>query len=325
MSVTLVEAVTLALARAMEDDDRVILLGQDIGLNGGVFRATDGLYQRFGEERVLDTPISESVIVGSSIGMAAQGLRPVAEIQFMGFLFAGLDQLMSHAGRLRNRTRGRLSCPMVVRTPFGGGIHAPEHHSDSLEAILAHGPGLRVVIPSSPARAYGLLLAAIQDPDPVIFMEPIRLYRAAKEPVEDDGVAMPLDKCFVLREGSDITLVTWGACVVEVSQVAETLQEEGVSSELIDVASISRLDMETILQSVERTGRCVIVHEAAQTGGFGAEIAARLADEGLLSLQAPVKRVAGFDTAYPFSQLENRYLPSPERILSACRDVLEFE
>ncbi len=322
---SLVEAVTLALARAMQEDDRVVLLGQDIGLNGGVFRATDGLFGRFGDRRVLDAPISESAIIGSSIGMAAQGLRPVPEIQFMGFLYAGLDQLLGHAGRLRNRSRGRLTCPMVVRTPFGGGIRAPEHHADSLEATLAHGPGIRVVIPSSPSRAYGLLLSAIRDPDPVVFMEPIRLYRASKEPVIDDGAGLPLDQCFVLREGSDITLVTWGSCVLEVSEVADLLDEEGVSAEIIDVASISCLDMETILRSVERTGRCVIVHEAALTCGFGAEIAARLADEGLLSLQAPVKRVCGFDTAYPLYQLENLYIPTTTRILSACHAVLDFE
>lgn len=325
MSINLVEAVRIALARAMKDDDRVVLLGQDVGLNGGVFRATQGLYQRFGKERVFDTPISESVIIGSSIGMAAQGLSPVAEIQFMGFLYAGLDQLLSHAGRLRSRTRGRLSCPMVVRTPFGGGIRAPEHHSESLEAILAHSPGLRVVIPSSPSRAYGLLLAAIQNPDPVIFMEPIRLYRSIKEPVEDNGVPMSLDKCFVLREGTDITLVTWGASVIEVLKAVEVLEEEGISVEVIDVASIACLDMETILESINKTGRCVIVHEAAQTCGFGAEIAARLADEGLLSLQAPIKRVTGFDTAFPFCRLEKFYMPSVDRVLSACRVVLEYE
>ncbi len=325
MLVTLVQAVTMALARAMEQDDRVLLLGQDIGVNGGVFRATDGLFKKFGDRRVLDTPISESAIIGSSIGMAAQGLRPVAEIQFMGFLYAGLDQLLSHAGRLRSRTRGRLSCPMVIRTPFGGGIRAPEHHADSLESILAHSPGIRVVIPSSPSRAYGLLLSAIQDPDPVVFMEPIRLYRGSKEPVNDDGGGLPLDTCFVLREGRDVTLVTWGSCVVEVSEAADQLEEEGISAEIIDVASISRLDMDTIFGSVERTGRCVIVHEAALIAGFGAEIAARLADEGLLSLRAPVKRVGGFDTAYPLYRLENYYLPTTHRILEACRAVLDFE
>ncbi len=325
MELTLVEAVNVALARAMQDDERVVLLGQDIGLNGGVFRATDGLFQRFGDCRVLDAPISESAIIGSSIGMAAQGLRPVAEIQFMGFLYAGLDQLLSHAGRLRNRSRGRLTCPMVVRTPFGGGIRAPEHHADSLEAVLAHGPGVRVVVPSSPARAYGLMLSAIDDPDPVVFMEPIRLYRASKESVTDDGVRLPLDTCFVMRPGTDITLVTWGSSVIEVMHVADSLAAEGVSAEVIDVSSISFVDMETILGSVERTGRCVIVHEAARTSGFGAEIAACLADEGLLSLQAPVKRVCGFDTAYPLYQLESLYIPTVDRILDACRTVIEFE
>ena len=285
---TMVQALNLALARAMTEDERVLVLGEDVGVNGGVFRVTEGLHERFGPNRVLDTPLAETVIVGASIGVAVQGFLPVAEIQFMGFIYSALDQLLSHASRLRWRTRGRLTCPLVLRAPFGGGIRALEHHSESTEALFTHIPGLRVVIPSSPARAYGLLLAAIRDPDPVLFLEPKRLYRMVKEEVSDDGTAAPLDTCFLLREGTDVTLVTWGAMLVETMAAAEALSAEGVTADVIDVGTLSPLDMGTILRSVEKTGRCVIVHEAALTGGYGGEIAARLAERGLLSLQAPV-------------------------------------
>jgi pyruvate dehydrogenase E1 component beta subunit len=256
--------------------------------------------------------------------MAAMGLRPVAEIQFSGFIYPALDQIVSHAARLRNRTRGRLTCPMVLRAPCGGGIHAPEHHSESNEAMFAHMPGLRVVIPSSPQRAYGLLLAAIRDPDPVIFLEPARIYRATKQEVADDGVALPLDTAFVLREGRDITLITWGGLVKETLAAAETLSQEAVSAEVIDVATLKPLDEGTILASIEKTGRCVIVHEAPLTGGFGGEIAARIAQSGLLSLQAPIERVAGYDTVMPLPRLEHHYLPDEARILAAARRVLAF-
>ncbi len=319
---TLVEAVNLALARALADDPNVVVLGEDVGVNGGVFRATVGLQERFGE-RVMDTPLAENLIAGVAVGMAAEGLRPVAEIQFSGFIYPAIDQLVSHASRLRNRTRGRLSCPLVLRAPCGGGIHAPEHHSESNEAMLAHIPGLRVVIPSSPARAYGLLLAAIRDPDPVVFLEPSRIYRAFREDVADSGEALPLDVCFVLREGTDLTLVSWGASVVDCLTVADTLAESGVSAEVIDVATLRELDADTLLDSVARTGRCVIVHEAPLRGGFGAEIAALLAGPGLMSLLAPVERVAGYDTVMPLARLEHDYLPGPERILAAARRVLE--
>ena len=285
---TLVEAVNLALARAMEEDPDVVVLGEDVGINGGVFRATVGLQQRFGSERVIDTPLSELLISGLCVGMAAQGLKPVGEIQFMGFLYPCIDQLVNHASRLRNRTQGRLSCPMVLRTPHGGGIRAPEHHSESTEAMLAHIPGLRVVIPSSPERAYGLLLAAIRDPDPVVFLEPTRLYRAAKVEVEDSGEALPLDVAFVLREGQDVTLISWGAMVKETLAAAEELAADGIDAEVIDLATLKPYDEETVLASVTKTGRCVIVHEAARTGGFGAEIAAFIAERGLTSLLAPV-------------------------------------
>jgi len=322
--ITRVEAVNLALAHELDRDERVVVLGEDVGVNGGVFRATDGLRARFGAARVLDTPLAETLIAGMAVGMAAEGLRPVAEIQFMGFMLSTVDQMLNHASRLRNRTRGRLSCPMVLRAPYGGGIRAPEHHSESTEAIFAQMPGLRVVVPSSPARAYGLLLAAIRDPDPVVFLEPKRIYRLAREPVEDDGEALPLDTCFVLRNGSDVTLVGWGAVITELMEAAGRLEDEGIEAEVIDVATLKPLDMETLLESVGRTGRCVIVHEAPRSGGLGAEIAAGLAEEGLTSLLAPVCRVTGYDTVMPLYRLEAHYLPTVDRILAAVRRTLEY-
>lgn len=322
---TLVEAVRTALARAMAEDPSVLLLGEDVGRDGGVFRASEGLFERFGPERVFDTPLSESMFVGLAVGLAAQGFRPVVEFQFMGFIYPAIDQLVNHAGRLRNRTRGRLSCPIVVRAPFGAGIRAPEHHSESTEAMFAHIPGIRVVIPSSPARAYGLLLAAIRDPDPVVFLEPKRIYRAFREEVADDGRDLPLDRCFVVREGRDVTIVTWGACIVEVTEAAERLeQEDGISAEVIDVATLRPFDADTVLASVERTGRCVVVHEAVRTGGFGAEVAACIAERGLFSLVAPVKRVTAPDVVVPLPRLERHYLPTTGRILRAVREVARY-
>jgi pyruvate dehydrogenase E1 component beta subunit len=321
--ITLVEAVNLALARAMSEDKDVLLLGEDIGVNGGVFRATNGLQARFGRERVIDTPLAEGGIAGVAVGMAAMGLKPVAEIQFSGFIYPAIDQIINHASRMRNRTRGRLTCPMVLRSPCGAGIHAPEHHSESPEAMFAHMPGLRVVAPSSPARAYGLLLASVRDPDPVIFLEPTRLYRLFRQEVEDDGVELPLDACFILREGADATVVTWGAMVPETLAAAEKLEEEGVMIEVIDVATLKPLDVETILRSVEKTGRCVIVHEAPRTAGFGAEIAAEIAERALYSLLAPIKRVTGYDVIVPLAKLEKQYIPSVDRIVDGVRQVME--
>ena len=322
---TLVEAVRTALARAMEEDDTVLVLGEDVGTDGGVFRATEGLLARFGPERVIDTPLSEALFGGLAVGLGAQGFRPVVEFQFLGFLYPGLDQLVNHASRLRNRTRGRLSCPMVIRSVWGGGIAAPEHHSEATEALLAHIPGLRVVLPSSPARAYGLLLAAIADPDPVVFLEPARRYRSLREEVVDDGQTLPLDRCALLRRGADITLVSWGATIGEVLEAADVLAaEDGVRPEVIDVCTLKPLDAHTIVSSVARTGRCVVVHEAARSGGIGAEIAALLADEGLTDLLGPVVRVTGYDTVVPLSRLEAAYLPDVERIVTAARRVLEF-
>jgi 2-oxoisovalerate dehydrogenase E1 component beta subunit len=299
------------------------VLGEDVGVNGGVFRATAGLQQRFGADRVMDTPLAESMIAGMSIGMAAQGMRPVCEIQFMGFIYPTVDMMINHAGRLRNRTRGRMHVPMVLRAPFGGGIHAPEHHSESTEAIFAHMPGIRVVIPSSPRRAYGLLLAAIRNPDPVIFLEPKRIYRLQKQEVEDNGEALPLDTCYILREGEDVTLVTWGAMTFETLKAAEELDKEGISAEVIDLATISPLDMDTILESVEKTGRLVIVHEAARTCGVGAEIAAGVAEKGIWDLKAPIIRVTGYDTVMPLFKLEYEYLPSVARIIDGVKKTFE--
>ncbi len=322
--ITLAEAVTQALAYEMTADPNVVLLGEDIGKNGGVFRTTVGLFEKFGPERVVDTPLAESMIAGVAIGMATQGLRPVAEFQFMGFIYPAFDQIICHAARMRNRTRGRLSCPLVFRAPFGGGIHAPEHHSESTEALFAHIPGIRVVIPSSPARAYGLLLAAIRNPDPVLFLEPKRIYRIVKQNVPDDGQALPLDRCFVLRAGTDVTLISWGASMHETLQAADALAAEGISAEVVDVVTIKPLDMETILNSVEKTGRCVIIHEAARTCGVGAEIAAQIAEHGLMFLQAPVQRVTGYDTVMPYLKLEKLYIPSVQRILTTVHQVLEY-
>ena len=321
--VTMVEAIALALSREMENDDSVVILGEDVGINGGVFRATSGLEERFGDQRVSDTPRAETMIAGLAVGMSAQGMKPVIEAQFMGFIYPMVEQIICHASRMRHRTRGRLSCPMVLRAPFGGGIHAPELHSESTEAIFAHMPGVRVVIPSSPARAYGLLLAAIREPDPVIFLEPKRIYRLNKEEIEDNGEDLPLDVCFVLRDGTDVTLVTWGAMIKETLEAADKLAERGIAAEVIDVATISPLDMATIIESVEKTGRCVIIHEAARMCGVGAEIAAGLAETAIYSLHAPVKRVTGYDTIMPLYKMEKEYMPGIDRILKAVNEVME--
>jgi len=322
--ITLIEAVNQALAWEMAHDESVMVLGEDVGVNGGVFRATVGLQQKFGKERVLDTPLAESGIAGVAVGLAAMGLKPVAEIQFSGFIYPTIDHIVNHASRLRNRTRGRLTCPMVLRSPSGAGIHAPEHHSESNEAMFAHMPGLRVVMPSSPTRAYGLLLAAIRDPDPVIFLEPTRLYRLFRQSVEDNGAALPLDACFTEREGTDITLVSWGAMMHETLKAADELSAQGVAADVIDVATLKPLDMTTILDSVAKTGRCVVVHEAPRTAGFGAEIAANIQEHGLTSLLAPVQRVAGYDTIVPLARLEHEYLPSVARIVAAARAALDW-
>ena len=322
--INMVEALNQAMTFEMDKDHNVVILGEDVGKNGGVFRVTAGLQTRFGKERVLDTPLAENMLAGMSVGMAAQGLKPVVEIQFMGFIYAGVDQIISHISRLRNRTRGRLSCPLVIRTPYGGGIHSPEHHSESTEAIFAHIPGIRVVIPSSPLRAYGLLLASIRNPDPVLFLEPTRLYRLMKQAVPDNGEALPLDVAFIQREGKDITLVSWGSMLQETLKAADELAKMGIDAEVIDVATIKPLDMNTILSSVEKTGRCVIIHEAPKTGGVGAEIAAGIAEHGLTFLLAPILRVAAFDVIVPLYRLEHFYLPNAKRIIDAAKKTMEY-
>ena len=322
-NLTLVEAVNRALAWEMAHDDSVVVFGEDVGLNGGVFRATVDLQEKFGAGRVFDTPLAEAMIAGLSVGMATQGFKPIPEVQFMGFIYPALDQIISHASRMRNRTRGRLTCPMVLRAPFGTGIRAPEHHSESTEALFAHMPGVRVVIPSSPVRAYGLLLSAIRDPDPVVFLEPKRIYRAFRQEVRDDGQGLPLDKAFVTRPGSDVTLITWGASALETWNAAGELAEEGIDCEVMDLATVSPMDKETILESVSRTGRAVIVHEAAVSGGLGGEVAAVLASEGLYSLEAPVVRVGGYDAVPPLARMEYGYIPGVQRIKDAVTECLE--
>ncbi len=321
--ITLAEAVTQALAYELAQDESVVIFGEDVGKNGGVFRATAGLQERFGAKRVFDSPLAESMIAGLAVGMATQGLKPVAEFQFMGFIYPAMNQIVTHAARMRNRTRGRLHCPLVFRAPFGGGIRAPEHHSESTEALFAHIPGLQVVIPSSPKRAYGLLLAAIRNPDPVIFLEPKRIYRLVKQPVEDDGQALPIGSCFTLRRGEDVTLISWGASMHETLQAATALAEEGVSCEVIDVATIKPLDSQTIINSVQKTGRCVIVHEGAKTCGVGAEITALLMEHCFSDLLAPVQRVTGYDTIMPYFQLEKEYIPTVKRIKTSVLQSLE--
>jgi pyruvate dehydrogenase E1 component beta subunit len=319
-----VQAVNLALLQEMERDPNVIVLGEDVGKNGGVFRATEGLQQKFGEERVVDTPLSESGIVGVAIGMAVYGLVPVVEIQFMGFIYAAMEQLISHAARIRTRSRGRFSCPLVVRTPYGGGIHAPEHHSESTEALFVHIPGLKVVVPSTPTETKGLLTSAIRDPDPVIFLEPARIYRAIKEEVPEKDYTIPLGKARVAQEGKHITLISWGAMLRPTLQAAEMAGEEGIEAEVIDLRTLYPLDRDTLIQSIKKTKRMVVVHEAPKTAGLGAEIVALVNEHALMYLEAPVHRVAGFDTPIPLPRLEDFYLPDAKRILKAVRKVMRY-
>jgi pyruvate dehydrogenase E1 component beta subunit len=320
----MVEAINLALREEMERDSRIIVLGEDVGREGGVFRVTDGLQERFGSDRVVDTPLAESGIVGTAFGLALYGFRPVAEIQFEGFLYPCLDQINSHISRIRNRSRGRFTSPLVIRTPYGGGIHAPEHHSESPEAILAHIPGIKVVIPSTPYEAKGLLLSAIRDPDPVIFMEPKRIYRAIREEVTEGDYTIPLGKSRLVQEGKDVTIVAWGAMVREALQAAEQLKADKVEAEIIDLRTISPIDAETIVSSIQKTGRGVIVHEAPKTCGLGAEIIALINEKALLSLQAPIERVTGFDIPVPLMKTEHYYLPNPKRIMMAVKKVMSF-
>jgi pyruvate dehydrogenase E1 component beta subunit len=320
----MVEAINLGLREEMGRDDRIVILGEDVGREGGVFRVTDGLQQKFGEDRVVDTPLAELGIVAVAFGMAVYGIRPIAEIQFEGFLYPCLDQISNHIGRIRNRSRGRFTCPLVIRVPYGGGIHAPEHHSDSPEAILAHIPGIKVVIPSTPYEAKGLLLSSIRDPDPVIFMEPKRIYRAIREEVPEGDYTVPLGKARLVQEGKDVTIVAWGAMVREVLNAAEQLKGDKIDVEIIDLRTISPMDVEAVITSIRKTGRGVIVHEAPKTCGLGAEIIALINEKALLSLQAPIERVTGFDIPVPLMKTEHYYLPNPKRIAMAVRKVMSF-
>lgn len=315
----MVQAINLALKEEMQRDNSVVMLGEDVGRDGGVFRTTEGLYNEFGAERVIDTPLSESGIIGAAVGMAVYGLKPVAEIQFMGFIYAAIDQIFSHAARIRYRSRGRYTCPVVIRTPFGAGVKALELHSESTEAFFCHMPGIKVVIPSTPYHAKGLLSSSIRDPDPVIFLEAMRLYRLFKEDVPEGDYTIPLGKARIVQDGKDVTVISWG------SMLQRTLQAvEGYDAEVIDIMTLQPFDEETVLNSVKKTGRAVIVHEAPKTCGFGAELSATIAEEAILYLKAPILRVTGYDVIVPLPKLEDYYLPSVERIRKALDETLKY-
>lgn len=315
----MVQAINLALKEEMQRDKDVVLLGEDIGKDGGVFRVTEGLLELFGEERVVDTPLAESGIVGAAIGMAVYGLKPVAEIQFMGFIYPAIDQIFSHASRIRNRSRGRFTCPIVIRTPYGAGIKAPDLHSESTESLFCHMPGVKVVIPSSPYYAKGLLISSIRDPDPVVFLESTRLYRLIKEDVPEGEYTIPLGKARVVQEGRDVTIIAWGSMLHRALQAVE-----GFDAEVIDLMTLNPLDEETIFKSVKKTGRVVIVHEAPKTCGFGAELSATIAEDAMLYLKAPIMRITGYDVVMPLPKLEDYYMPTVERIRRGIEEVMKY-
>ena len=323
-SLTLVQAVRDGLATEMSRDEDVIVMGEDVGENGGVFRATQGLIDEFGGNRVVDTPLAESGIVGTAIGMAAYGMKPVPEIQFMGFIYPAFDQIVSHAARLRARSNGRFTCPLVVRAPYGGGIRAPEHHSESTEAFFVHQPGLKVVIPSTPYDTKGLLTAAIRDPDPVIFLEPKLIYRAFRGDVPEGSYEVPIGEAAVRREGDDVSVFTWGAMTRPTLEAAAKLEDEGISCEVVDLRTLSPLDEETVIESFEKTGRAAVVHEAPKTGGLAGELIATIQENSLLYQEAPITRVTGFDVPFPLHALEDYYMPEPARIADGIRDAVEF-
>jgi pyruvate dehydrogenase E1 component beta subunit len=320
----MVQALNQAMAQEMEKDKRVIILGEDVGVDGGVFRVTEGLLKKFGSDRVIDTPLAESAIVGTSIGLAVAGLRPVAEIQFMGFIYLAFSQIISHAARIRNRSRGRYTAPMVVRTPYGAGVRALEHHSESTEALFCHIPGLKVVVPSTPYEAKGLLIASIRDNDPVIFLEPTRLYRAGRQEVPEEPYEIPVGRAKVVREGERLTIVAWGAMIPTVLKAAEAVEKEGLFPEVIDLRTLLPLDRQAILQSVEKTGRLLVVHEAPRTCGLGAEIAAWVAEKAILKLEAPIMRIAAPDITVPLAKGEDYYYPSPERAVRGIKKIMEW-
>jgi pyruvate dehydrogenase E1 component subunit beta len=323
MMLNMVQALNQALHQEMGKDPSVLILGEDIAVDGGVFRLTEGLLEKFGPERVIDTPLAESAIVGAAIGMAVAGLRPVAEIQFMGFIYLAMNQIIAHAARIRNRSRGRFTVPMVIRTPYGAGIKALEHHSESTEALFCQIPGLKVAVPSTPYDAKGLLVASIRDEDPVIFLEPTRLYRAGRQEVPEESYEVPLGKARIVREGEGVSIVAWGAMIPVVEQAAENLGREGIFPEVIDLRTLSPLDRETVLGSVKRTGRLLVVHEAPKTCGLGAEIAAFVAEKAMFQLEAPIMRVTGQDITVPLAKGEDYYYPSPERVALGIKRIME--
>jgi pyruvate dehydrogenase E1 component beta subunit len=320
----MVEAINAALHEQMAKDDTVVVLGEDVGVDGGVFRVTVGLIDKFGPERVMDTPLAESAIIGTSVGMAINGMRPVAEIQFEGFMFKGFDHIYSHASRLRRRSQGTYGVPMVVRAPYGAGVRALEHHSDAPEALFAHIPGLKVVIPATPKDAKGLMVASIQDPDTVIFLEPKRLYRSFKEEIPDEEYTVPLGKARIAREGQDITLVAYGGMVQVAEKAAQHVSDEGVDAEVLDLRTVWPFDIDAIESSVNKTGRLVIIHEAPRSFGVGAEIAAQVGERCLLSILAPIKRVTGYDIVPPLAKLEEHNYPQPDRVVRAIHETMEF-
>ena len=324
MIMTMVQAINQALAGEMARDDRIIVFGEDVGRDGGVFRATDGLFDRFGPERVVDTPLAESAAIGAALGMAALGLRPVPEIQFMGFIYPAFNQIVSHVARMRNRTRGRFTAPLTIRTPYGAGVKALEHHSESTAALFCHIPGLTVVVPSNPYDAKGLLIASIRSDDPVLFLEPTRLYRAEKQEVPEEPYEVPLRRAAVVREGRDVTIVAWGAMIPVARAAAAAAESEGISAEIIDLRTLSPMDRESILASVRKTGRALVLHEAPKTGGLGAEIAATIGESALLSLNAPVLRVTAPDITVPLPKREDLYYPNEDRALAAVRKLMEY-
>jgi len=323
MMLNMVQALNQALRQEMEKNAGVILLGEDVGVDGGVFRVTEGLLEKFGPDRVIDTPLAESAIVGAAVGMAAAGLRPVAEIQFMGFIYLAFNQVISHAARLRNRSRGRYTVPLVIRTPYGAGVKALEHHSESTEALFCQIPGLKVVVPSTPYDAKGLLTASIRDDDPVLFLEPTKLYRAGRQEVPEGLYEVPLGQARVVREGEDLTVVAWGAMIPACQKAAESVEGGGIFPEVIDLRTLAPWDRETVLQSVKRTGRLLVVHEAPRTCGLGAEIAAHVAEKAIYELKAPVLRVTGQDITIPYAKGEDYYYPGPERIARGIRKIME--
>ena len=323
-TLSIIQAVNQALINEMKNDDSVIAYGEDVGLEGGVFRATVDLQKTYGKERAFDTPLAESAIVGTAIGMAINGLKPVVEMQFSGFSYPAFNQIISHVARMRNRSRGKYNLPMVIRAPYGGGIRALEHHSESTEALYAQIPGLKVVIPSTPYDAKGLLIAAIRDPDPVIFWEPKRIYRAFKQEVPEEAYEIPLGKAKILQEGEDITIVAWGAMVPDVQKAVKMVQEKGISAEVIDLRTIAPMDRESFIESVKKTGRILVVHEAPKTLGVGAEIISIVNEKAFLHLEAPPTRLTGFDTTFPLPRGEKHYIPSPERIAKTIEDIVKY-